>query len=92
VADQERKDDAEERRARDASQDPRGGLEGGLTSRQREQLDRVGGGKSKWQEASAPAADDPVGEEELKGQDLLGRESVRDGGIAGPSDRDPQGG
>lgn len=41
------------------------------------------GPKSEWQEPTAPAAGDPVTEEELKGMDLLGRSSVRDGAIAG---------
>lgn len=41
------------------------------------------GPKSKWQEADAPAAGDPVSDEEKRGMDLLGRASVRGGAIAG---------
>lgn len=41
------------------------------------------GPKSKWQEADAPAAGDPVSEDEKRGMDLLGCASVRGGAIAG---------
>lgn len=39
--------------------------------------------KSEWQERSEPAAGDPMTEAELRGIDLLGRASVRDGAIEG---------
>jgi len=50
--------------------------------------------KSEWQERSAPAAGDPVSEDELRGLSLLGGSSIRDGAIPGVSDpvRDGTGG
>lgn len=50
------------------------------------------GKKSEWQEPSAPAAGDPVTEEELRGMDLLGRSSVRDGAIPGVSEASAESG
>ena len=52
------------------------------------------GGKTEWQEASAPAAGDPVSADELQGLSLLGGSSVRDDAIPGVSDpiRDGSGG
>jgi len=52
------------------------------------------GPKSEWQEANAPAAGDPVSEDELRGLSLLGGSSVRDGALPGVSDpmRDGTGG
>lgn len=44
------------------------------------------GWKSKWVESTSPSADDPVDEEEMKGHNLLGNSSLRDGAIAGVSD------
>jgi hypothetical protein len=43
------------------------------------------GPKSQWVEADAPAAGDPVSEDERRGLDLLGRSSVRDEAIPGVS-------
>lgn len=50
------------------------------------------GGKSKWQEASEPAAGDPQSPEELAGVDLLGRASVRGGAISGVSEASAESG
>jgi hypothetical protein len=49
------------------------------------QVDRAAlrGPKSKWQERSEPAAGDSMSEAELRGVDLLGRASVRNGAIEG---------
>jgi len=44
------------------------------------------GHKSKWQEANAPAAGDPVSEDELNGLSLLGGSSLRGGALPGVSD------
>jgi hypothetical protein len=56
--------------------------------------DALAGPKSEWQEASAPAAGDPVSEDELRGLSLLGGSSVRGGALPGVSDpvRDGTGG
>jgi hypothetical protein len=51
---------------------------------------RRGQKKTPWQEANAPAADEPMSAAELDGQDLLGHSSVRGGAIAGVSDTDPE--
>lgn len=59
-------------------------------------IDRMAmeGEKSEWQERSAPAAGDPVSEDELRGLSLLGGSSIRDDAIPGVSDpvRDGSGG
>jgi hypothetical protein len=39
--------------------------------------------KSEWQERTAPAADDALGDVEKKGFDLLGRSDVREGALPG---------
>jgi hypothetical protein len=54
-------------------------------AREEHEIDEMAlrGPKSKWQEADAPAAGDPVSEDERRGMDLLGRASVRGGAIAG---------
>ena len=54
----------------------------------------LSGPKSEWQEASAPAAGDPVSDDELRGLSLLGGSSFRDGALPGVSDpvRDGTGG
>jgi hypothetical protein len=44
------------------------------------------GGKSEWQERTAPAANDPLGEDELNGLNLVGGSSIRDGALGGVSD------
>lgn len=44
------------------------------------------GWKSKWVESTAPSADDPIDEEEMKGHNILGNASLRGGAIAGVSD------
>lgn len=38
------------------------------------------GWKSKWVESTSPRADDPVNEEEVKGNNVLGNDSPRNGG------------
>jgi len=50
--------------------------------------------KSRWNESDAPAAGDPVSEEEKRGLSLLGGSTVRDGALGGVSDpvRDGTGG
>ena len=53
------------------------------------EIDRMAreGGKSEWQERSAPAAGDPVSDAEKKGLNVLGQSDPRgDGSIAGVSD------
>ena len=44
------------------------------------------GPKSEWQERTAPAAGDPVSEDELKGLSILGGSSIREGALPGVSD------
>jgi hypothetical protein len=44
------------------------------------------GGKSEWQEASAPAANDPLSADELDGLGLVGGSSLRDDALPGVSD------
>jgi hypothetical protein len=58
------------------------------------EIDRMAlhGPKSKWQEASESAAGDPETREELAGIDLLGRASVRDDAIPGPSEASAESG
>ena len=46
----------------------------------------LGAPKSEWQERTAPAAGDPVSQDELDGLSLLGGSSVRGGAIPGVSD------
>jgi len=46
----------------------------------------LGGPKSEWQERTAPAAGDPVSEDELNGLSILGGSSVRGGALPGVSD------
>ena len=65
-------DDSPRRRTSAPNEEP--GTEGGR------------GNRSKWQERTAPAADDPVSEDELKGLSILGGSSIRDGAIPGVSD------
>jgi hypothetical protein len=50
--------------------------------------------KSGWNESDAPAAGDPVSDEEKRGLSILGGSSIRDGAIGGVSDpvRDGTGG
>lgn len=53
------------------------------------EIDRLAhdGGKSAWQEASEPAAGDPVGEDERRGLNVLGQSDPRgNGAIAGAAD------
>lgn len=53
------------------------------------EIDRMAleGGKSQWQERSAPAAGDPVSDAEKKGLNVLGQSDPRgDGAIAGAAD------
>ncbi|MFL5577047.1 MAG: hypothetical protein ACJ79S_13865 [Gemmatimonadaceae bacterium] len=54
----------------------------------------MSGEKTEWQERTAPAAGDPVSEEELEGLSILGGSDVREGAIPGVSDpiRDGSGG
>lgn len=58
-----------------------------LDVRSEDEIDRMArsGGRTEWQEPTAPAAGDPLTEDELRGLDLLGRSSVRDGAIEGVS-------
>ena len=54
-----------------------------------EEIDRMAreGGKSEWQERTAPAASDPVSDAERKGLNVLGQSDPRGGGsIRGASD------
>ena len=54
-----------------------------------EEIDRMAreGGKSEWQERTAPAASDPVSDAERKGLNVLGQSDPRgDGSIRGVSD------
>jgi len=44
------------------------------------------GDRSEWQEASAPAANDPLSADELNGLSLLGGSSLRDDALPGVSD------
>jgi hypothetical protein len=44
------------------------------------------GWKSKWVERDAPAADDPISEEEMQGHNLLGNVSLRGGALSGVSE------
>jgi hypothetical protein len=41
--------------------------------------------KSQWNETDAPAAGDPMSEDERRGHDLLGRSGVRDDAVSGVS-------
>ena len=53
------------------------------------EIDRMAleGGKSEWQERSAPAAGDPVSDEEKKGLNILAQSDPRgDGALEGVSD------
>lgn len=53
------------------------------------EIDRVAreGEKSEWQERSAPAASDPVSDDERRGLNILGQSDPRgDGSIRGASD------
>lgn len=45
----------------------------------REENETHRGWKSKWVESTSPRADDPVDEEELRGHNILGDDSSRDG-------------
>jgi len=57
--------------------------------RQEDEIDRMAleGGKTEWQERSAPAAGDPVSDDERRGLNLLGLNDPRgDGAIEGVSD------
>ena len=50
------------------------------------------GWKSKWVESTAPSADDPIDEEEMKGHNILGapRERPDDVRLAGPRVNPPE--
>ena len=53
------------------------------------EIDRIAreGGKSEWQERSAPAAGDPVSDEEKRGLNILAQSDPRgDGALQGVSD------
>jgi len=50
------------------------------SGKNREENETHRGWKSKWVESTSPRADDPVDEEELKGHNILGNDSPRDGG------------
>ena len=52
------------------------------SGKNREENETHRGWKSKWVESTSPRADDPVDEEELKGHNILGDDSPRDGGGA----------
>lgn len=71
-----------------ATNSTRPGSGGGAGDDGRE-IDRMAleGGKSKWQERSAPAAGDPVSDEERLGLNVLGQSDPRgNGALAGVSD------
>src|SRR5205085_2174553 len=68
-------------------------LPGGTMANDDKEIDRMAreGGKSEWQERSAPAAGDPVTDAERKGLNLLGQSDPRgDGSLWGVGD--PNGG
>jgi len=57
--------------------------------RDEDEIDRMAreGGKTEWQERSAPAAGDPVSDDERRGLSILGENDPRgDGAIEGVSD------
>ena len=57
--------------------------------REEDDIDRMAreGGKSEWQERSAPAAGDPVSDDEKRGLNVLGQSDPRgDGSLYGAAD------
>ena len=60
--------------------------------REEDEIDRMAreGGKTEWQERSAPAAGDPVSDDEKRGLNVLGLSDPRgDGSLHGVGDANP---